>query len=57
MHDQAEIGFENGDAWVQAELTDQNTVVLDKYCDVPLNANQCIDLARWLLDAAAKMTR
>jgi hypothetical protein len=57
MSDETEIGYENGEAWIQAETTTPlfgpQTVVFDKHCDVPLNAKQCRELAAWLLQAAA----
>jgi adenosine deaminase len=59
MMDETEIGYENGEAWIQAEIATPlfgpQTVVFDKHCDVLLNAKQCRELAAWLLQAASTM--
>ena len=45
------IGYECASSWMRAEC-DDGVVCFDKHGYVPLNADQCRDLARWLMAAA-----
>ena len=46
------IGYESGDAWLRFDaLTD--SVVVDKFADVPLSPVQCETIADWLVRAAS----
>jgi hypothetical protein len=55
MLDAEYIGFQNGQAWLKAEVAPVDGVTLDKFGLVPLSAEQCLLLARWLTSAAARL--